>query len=158
MAHLIRKAWPGDIPAVISLMREFAAYEELTDFCTVTEERLDRALFGDDHVADALCAFDGETLIAYAIFYSNFSSFRGQLGLYLEDIYVSAEYRGRGIGEAMIKEIARIAASRGCERIDFMVLDWNTPAVRFYEKLGAIRDADERHFKFTDDAFKRLSE
>ena len=113
-------------------------------------------MFGDGAVVDGLIAFDGETPVAYALFYPNFSSFRGQRGLYLEDIYIKSEYRRSGLGEKMLKEIAYTAASRGFERIDFMVLDWNTPAAKFYERLGAIRDNDERHFKFTDDAFARL--
>ena len=153
---------PRDVAAVIELIREFAAFEHLTDFCEVTEERLSAAMFGEKAVVEGLIAFDGEAAIeaaiGYAIFYPNFASFRGQRGLYLEDIYVNDKYRGKGVGEAMIREIARIAAARGFERMDFMVLDWNTPALKFYEKLGAIRDDQERHFKFNDDAFRRLSQ
>ena len=146
----------GDIPQVISLMQEFAEYEHLSEYCTVTCDRMRTAMFGDGHVADGLCAFDGDRPIGYAIFYPNFSSFRGQRGLYLEDIYVDQEHRGKGIGEAMLREVARTADERGFERIDFMVLDWNEPAVKFYEKLGAVRDSEERHFKFTDEAFRSL--
>ena len=107
-------------------------------------------------LAEGLIAFDGEQAIGYAIFYPNFATFRGQRGLYLEDIYIRDTYRGKGVGEAMLREIARFAAERGYERLDLLVLDWNTPAVNFYKKLGAVRDDDERHFKFTDDAFKKL--
>ena len=150
----IRTVTPDDLPAVVELIREFAAFENLSDWCAVTEERLRAAMFGETAVAEGLVASDGEGPIGYAIFYPNFASFRGQQGLYLEDIYVNNAYRGRGVGEAMIRELARIAAARGYERIDFLVLDWNTPAVNFYKKLGAVRDEDERHFKFTDEAFK----
>jgi ribosomal protein S18 acetylase RimI-like enzyme len=146
-----------DVPAVIALIREFAEFEGLSDFCEVTEQALDAALFGDNSVADGLIARDGDTAIGYAIFYPNFASFRGRRGLYLEDIYIQAAYRKQGVGEMMIRELARVAASRGFERIDFLVLDWNKPAVNFYQKLGAVRDEDERHFKFTDDAFRRLA-
>lgn len=100
---------------------------------------------------------DGDTAIGYALFFPNFSSFRGQCGFYLDDIYVNAEYRGKGVGKLMLKQIARRAKDRGFERIDFLVLDWNTPASGFYQKLGAVRDSDERHFKFTDQAFERLA-
>jgi ribosomal protein S18 acetylase RimI-like enzyme len=152
----IEKIVPADIPSVIELMREFAAYENLSEFCEITDERLYAALFGEKCVAEGLCSFDRDTSIGYALFYPNFASFRGQLGLYLEDIYIKQEYRAKGVGEQMLREIARIAADRGYERIDFMVLDWNTPAVKFYEKLGGTRDPDERHYKFTDDAFRSL--
>ncbi len=151
----IRNITPADVPAVVTLIREFAAFENLSDFCEVTEQALHAAVFDRQAVADGLIALDGDAAIGYAIFYPNFASFRGQRGLYLEDIYVQQAYRKQGVGETMIRELARIASARGFERIDFLVLDWNTPAVRFYEKLGAIRDDDEGHFKFTDDAFRR---
>ena len=153
----VRAIVPEDVPSVIALVREFAAFENLSDFCEVTEESLSAAMFGDRAVTQGLIACDGETAIGYAIFYPNFASFRGQRGFYLEDIYINDAYRGKGVGEAMIREIARLAAAHGFERIDFLVLDWNTPAVRFYQKLGAVRDDDERHFKFTDDIFKKLA-
>lgn len=153
----IRKIDPEDVPAVISLIREFAAFEKLSDYCEVSEEKLDAAMFGERAVAEGLIAFDGDRAIGYAIFYPNFASFRGQRGLYLEDIYVNDGYRGNGVGQAMIRELARITVERGFERIDFLVLDWNTAAVEFYKKLGAVRDDEERHFKFTDDAFRRLA-
>ena len=153
----IRAIAPADVPSVVALLREFAAFEDLLDHCEVTEERLSAAMFDEKTVVEGLIAFDGEEAIGYAIFFPNFASFRGQRGIYLEDIYVNDRYRGKGVGEAMIREVARIAASQGFERIDFLVLDWNTPALKFYEKLGALRDDEERHFKFTDDAFRRLS-
>jgi len=95
--------------------------------------------------------------VGYAFFFPNFASFRGQRGFYLEDIYIAESYRGKGVGEAMLRELARLAASRGYERIDFVVLDWNTSAIEFYKKLGAEMDRSERHFKFTDDAFRSLA-
>jgi ribosomal protein S18 acetylase RimI-like enzyme len=152
----IEKITPTDIPSVIELMREFAAFENLSEYCEITNERLYAALFGENHVAEGLCSFDGDAAIGYALFYSNFASFRGQRGLYLEDLYIKQEYRAKGVGEAMLRRIAAIAAERGFERLDLMVLDWNTPAVRFYEKLGGTRDPDERHYKFTDNAFRSL--
>lgn len=157
MPFKIRKVEPEDVTAVIALIREFAAFEDLSDFCEVTEEKLKAALFDGDAVAAGLIALDASGAVGYAIYYPNFASFRGQRGLYLEDIYVQEAYRKQGVGEAMLRELARIAAVRGLERIDFLVLDWNTPAVNFYIKLGAVRDDDERHFKFTDDAFRSLA-
>lgn len=158
MSILIRDIAPHDVPAMIMLAREFAAFENLSEYCDITEERLHRAMFEGHAVVEGLIAFDGTKPIGYALFYPNFSSFRGHRGLYLEDIYINSDHRGKGLGEAMLREIARRAISRGYERIDFLVLNWNESAVRFYEKLGAVRDKDERHFKFTDEAFRRLSE
>lgn len=148
---------PDDLETVLSLIREFALFEELSDVCEVTVERLREAMFGNGAVVEGLLAFDGERAVGYALFFPNFSSFRGQRGLYLDDIFITSLYRGKGVGEAILKELARLAASRGLERIDFLVLDWNKPALGFYEKLGAVRDAEERHYKFTDEAFQRLA-
>ena len=153
----IRSPVPADVPAIIALMREFAVFEDLLDFFEITEEKLLQVLFGEGAFVNALVAEADGRVCAYSIFYPNFASFRGQLGIYLEDIYITADYRGRGIGNAMLREIARIAAGRGFERIDFQVLDWNRSAIDFYEKLGAVRDDIERHFKFTDRAFADLA-
>jgi GNAT superfamily N-acetyltransferase len=153
----IEKATEENIPQIITLMREFAEYEKLLDSFEVTEERLKIALFGDGKVAEAILAFDDETAIAYAIFFPYLATFRGQRGFYLEDIFITKPSRGRGVGEMMLKYIAKLAKARGFERIDFQVLKWNTPAITFYERLGAVRDEEERHFKFTDEAFQNLA-
>ena len=157
MTFQIKKAEEEDIPQILALMREFAEYENLLDYLEVTEERLRVALFGETRVAEALLAFEDETAIGYAVFYPNFATFRGQRGLYLEDIYITEDARGRGAGELILKYLAKAARARGFERIDFQVLEWNTPAIKFYEKLGAQRDNEERHFKFTDKAFQNLA-
>jgi GNAT superfamily N-acetyltransferase len=154
----IREVTPEDVPAVISMLRDFAAFEKLSEYCTVTEEQLGQAMFGPDGFVEGLIAFDDERPIAYALFYPHFSTFRGQRGVYLEDIYIMEAYRGKGVGDAMLKRLAKISGSRGCERIDFQVLNWNESAIRFYEKHGAARDDDERHFKYTDEAFERLAD
>ena len=153
----IEKITARDVTAVIELMREFAAFEDLTQYFEITGQRLALAMFGEGAFVEGLISFDGDAPIGYALFFPYFASFRGQRGLYLEDIYIKQEYRGKRVGEAMLKKIAAAAAARGSERIDFQVLEWNAPAVRFYEKLGAVRDEDERHFKFTDDAFRALA-
>ncbi len=153
----IRRIEPDDVSAVVALIREFAEFEHLSQYCEVTVERLREALFGNGAIAESLVAVDQGRIIGYALFFPNFSSFRGQRGLYLDDIYVTTAYRGRGIGEVMLRRVAVIAASRGFERIDFLVLDWNAKAADFYSRLGAVRDDDERHFKFTDDAFRHLT-
>ncbi|HTK38019.1 MAG TPA: GNAT family N-acetyltransferase [Pyrinomonadaceae bacterium] len=157
MSFTIRKTKLDDIASVIGLLRDFARFEMLEESCEVTEEKLAEAMFGENAFVEGLVAVTSENIVAYAIFYPNFASFRGQKGLFLEDLYIDAEYRGKGIGDAMLNEIARIAKSRNFVRIDFQVLDWNTPAIKFYEKHGAVRDDDERHYKFTDEAFQTLA-
>ncbi len=153
----IKKAGEGDIPAILELLREFAEYENLSQFVEATEERFHAALFGEGAVAEAIVAVADEKTIGYAIFYPNFATFRGQRGMYLEDIYIKPDFRRGGTGEVMLRYIAGLAKERGYERIDFMVLDWNAAAIGFYKKLGAEIDDSERHFKFTDEAFKDLA-
>jgi ribosomal protein S18 acetylase RimI-like enzyme len=157
MNILIEKASPEDMSAVIALVHEFAEYENLLPYCRVTEETLRNAVFGENAFVQCSIARDEGLPIGYTIYYPNFASFRGQLGYYLEDIFVKVEYRGRGVGDRMLKAIAQEAKSRGFERIDFQVLEWNTPAIAFYHKLGAVRDDEERHFKFVDEAFESLA-
>ena len=157
MNFQIETAKEEHIPAIIELMREFAEYENLLDFLEITEEKLYEALFGEHGFVEALIATGGEQMIGYAIFYLNFSSFRGQTGVYLEDIFIKKEFRKHGIGELMLKQIARAGKSEGAVRMDFQVLDWNTPAINFYKKHGAVMDEEERHFKFTDAAFEKLA-
>ena len=154
---IIRPIKPEDCGSVVLLLREFAAFEDQNQYSEVTKDRLHTAMFGEGSVVEGLIACDGERAVGCALFYPSFSSFRGQRGLYLEDLYVKAEYRGTGLGRSMLREIARIAAAKGCERIDFLVLDQNAPAIQFYENLAAVRDDDERHFKFTDEAFIKLA-
>lgn len=152
----IRKSTPDEVPAIVLLMREFADYENLSDYCQITEARLSQVMFGDDAFVEGLVAFHEGNPIGYAMFYPYFASFRGQCGYYLEDIFVAEDFRRNGLGEAMVRIIAKLAKQRGFERIDFQVLEWNSPAVTFYEKLGASRDDSERHFKFIDSAFNSL--
>ncbi len=144
------------VPGILTMLREFAEFEKLSEYYEVTEERLSNALFGDFKTAEALVVTDGRTLAGYAVFYPSFSTFRGQSGFYLEDLYIRSNFRGRRLGEKMLGEIARIGRERGYERIDFTVLDWNEAAMKFYRKLGAVSDESDIHFKFTDDAFRKL--
>ena len=148
----------SDVPAVLDLLREFAEYEHLTQFLAIDEERIEAAFFAEGSTVEGLVAIADGDAVGYAFFFPNFASFRGQRGFYLEDIYVTESVRGHGVGQAMLRELARLAASRGYERIDFVVLDWNTTAIEFYKKHGAEMDHSERHFKFTDGAFRTLAE
>ena len=146
-----------NVPRIVQLMRDFAEYEKLGEYCEITVDKLAAAMFHDEAYVEGIVAFDGEHLIAYALFYKSFASFRGQRGYYLEDIFIDDGYRGMGVGETMLKKIARMAKSNGFARIDFQVLDWNAPAISFYEKLGAVSNQDESHFKFSDEAFDSLA-
>lgn len=157
MSIRIRNIAETDLDLLLSLMREFAEYENLSEYCTATQDRLRVAMFGDGAFVEGLIAFAENTAIGYALAYPCFSSFRGQRGLYLEDIYIRPDHRRKNLGEKLLREIARRAKGRGFERIDFLVLDWNTPTINFYKKLGAVFDEDERHFKLTGKAFTDLA-
>ena len=156
MDYTIRSVEHADLKTVIELMREFARYEKLEQYLEVTEDRVAEAMFGAEAFVEGLIAFEGSEPVGYAIFYPNFLTFRGHRGYFLEDLFVLEATRGSGLGKRFLSEIAKRAASRGFERIDFLVLDWNRTAIDFYERLGAVRADDERHFKFTDDAFHTL--
>ena len=154
----VETAVAPDVPQIIGLIREFAEYEKLLEFCEVTEEKLDAAMFGERPCIEGLVAFNEENkAVGYALFYENFASFRGQRGVYLEDLYVVPEMRKAGVGLALMKHLARLAKSRGAERMDWQVLTWNEPAIRFYELLGAEIDESERNWKITGANIVRLA-
>lgn len=157
MQPMIRDAQLSDVPKIVSLLADFAAFENLSEYLTITEDDLREAMFGEGAFVEGLiCDLNGETA-GFAIFYPRFSSFRGQSGYYLEDIYVDSAYRGRGFGEALLREIARKGKARGFERIDFQVLEWNFAAIEFYKSLGAVIEDEDKHLKFVDEAFERLT-
>lgn len=133
----IRPAEPADIPLVLALIRGLAEYEKLAHEVVATEEKLEASLFGDRPVAEALIARYKGSPAGFALYFHNFSTFLAQPGLYLEDLFVKPEYRGHGIGRAMLIFLARLAVKRGCGRFEWAVLDWNRPARDFYESLGA---------------------
>jgi ribosomal protein S18 acetylase RimI-like enzyme len=157
MNVIITAARPDHIPEIIRLMREFAEYEKLLQFCEVTEERLRDAMFGPGAFVKGLIAAKDQKLIGYALAYRSFASFRGQRGYFLEDLYVSGDARGTGIGEALIRAVARMARADGAERLDLLVLKWNEPARRFYKRLGGREGDDEAHYRFLENAFDGLA-
>lgn len=156
MTILVRELNESDLKDVLRLMKHFAAFERLSDYFEATEERLQAAMFGAGSFVRGLGAFDGDEMFGYALFYPNFASFRGQRGFILEDLYVDPAYRSSGAGRMLLAKVAEIARALGYERIDFQVLKWNTGAIGFYEHFGAVKDPEERHFKFTDDPFRAL--
>ncbi len=153
----IRKIVPEDLNSIVLLIRNFSELERLSEYCEVDEDRLLAAMFAHASPVDGLIASDGDKAIGYALFYPCFSSFRGELGLHLEDLFVLDGYRGNGVGLALLREVAKIARERGLVRLDLMVQYRNLGAVKFYERLGAATNPDDRHFKFSGDAFRKLS-
>ena len=157
MNIVVREIERKDLASVLGLMREFAIYEKLEEYLEVTEERLAEAMFGPDAFVEGLIAHDGDVPVGYAIYYPNFLTFRGQRGLFLEDLYVTESRRAAGLGKSFLTHIAKIGRDRGFERIDFLVLDWNETAIRFYKGLGAEVSEGESHLKFTGAAFRNLA-
>jgi GNAT superfamily N-acetyltransferase len=153
----IAPATPADVPLIRQLIHELATYEREPDSATATDEDLHAALFSDRPAAEVLMArVDGEA-VGFALFFHNFSTWTGQRGLYLEDLFVRPSARGLGAGRVLLETLAQIAKSRGCARMDWAVLDWNDLAIGFYERIGARRLTDWRIFRLTGDALDRLA-
>jgi len=149
---LIRFATPDDVGTVLRFVRELAEYERELDKVVATEPMLHEALFSSPPAAEALiAAVDGEP-VGLALFFHNFSTWTGWRGLYLEDLYVTPEARGSGVGKALLKRLAQIAVARGCQRFEWAVLDWNTPAQDFYKAMGASIMDDWRICRMSGDA------
>ncbi|MEV8448841.1 GNAT family N-acetyltransferase [Streptomyces parvus] len=159
---MIRIATPDDIPVLHALVRELAAYEKALDEVVASEEQLAEALFGDRPAAYAHVATaddgngDGGEVIGFALWFLNFSTWRGVHGIYLEDLYVRPERRGGGHGKALLTELARICVERGYERLEWSVLDWNAPSIAFYESLGARPQDEWTVYRLTDGALASL--
>lgn len=156
MSFTIRPANPVDVPALVGLIRELADYEKLGHMVQTTPERLQQHLFGPQPAAEAMVAEAGGEVVAFALFFTNFSTFLALPGLYLEDLYVQPGHRGAGLGKAMLQHLARLAVARGCGRFEWSVLDWNTPAIRFYERMGATVMPDWRICRVTGEALTAL--
>src|SRR5512144_3120259 len=152
----IRPAHRADVAAIVRLIHGLAEFEKLTHLVEVTPESLAPHLFGERPVAEALVAELEGRIVAFALFFTNFSTFLAKPGLYLEDLYVDPAYRGRGIGQALLKRLGRLAAERGYGRFEWSVLDWNVDAIRFYESLGAVPMADWTTYRLTGDALAVL--
>jgi len=154
---MIRPATPSDVPAIRGLICELAAYEKLSHACIATDELLTQHLFGPDGAAEALVAQEAGTVVGYAIFFKTFSTFLARPGIYLEDIYVQPAHRGRGHGKAMLRHLAQLALTRGYGRVEWSVLDWNTPSIGFYKSLGAVPMDEWTIFRLTGDALQAFA-
>lgn len=153
----IRCAAESDVPAILDLVRQLAEHQQMAHTVTATEDRLREALFGERPAAEVLLAdWEGDSA-GVAIFFATYSTFRAQRGIYLEDLYVKPHLRGRGVGLALLREVARIAVQRGCARVDWTVLEWNQPSIRFYEKLGAEPVRESIKYRLTGESLDRLA-
>lgn len=153
----IRPAAEEDVPLLLCLIKKLAEYEKLSHEVTATEEVLKESLFGERRGAEALLAYLGDEPAGFALFFHNFSTFLGRPGLYLEDLYVRPEFRGDGVGRALLVRLAKLATERGCGRLEWWVLDCNEPAIRFYKSLGAEAMDDWTVYRVTGEALERLS-
>lgn len=157
-AFSLRAAEPRDADSIVELIRELAEFEKLTHLLQVTPDKLRPQLFGERPVAEAMVAEVGGEVVAFALFFTNFSTFLAQPGLYLEDLYVKPAQRGRGIGEAMLTRLGRLAVERGYGRFEWSVLDWNENAMRFYRRMGATVMPDWRICRITGDALQAFGD
>ncbi|MFE9040005.1 GNAT family N-acetyltransferase [Streptomyces sp. NPDC012421] len=154
---MIRIATPADVPVIHALIRELAEYEKALDEVRATEEQLREALFGERPAAFAHLAEDGAgEPVGFALWFLSFSTWRGVHGIHLEDLYVRPEARGGGHGKALLAELARICGERGYERLEWSVLNWNRPAIDFYESLGARPQDEWSVYRLTDGALAAL--
>ncbi len=153
----IRPAGVEDVPIILELIRDLATYERAPDEVTATEEQLVDVLFGERPAAEVLLAFEEKSPVGFAVFFHNFSTWLGRPGLYLEDLFVKPEKRGKGYGRALLVELAKIACDRGCGRMEWAVLDWNEPAIKFYRALGAKPMDEWTVFRLTRDGIAKLA-
>jgi GNAT superfamily N-acetyltransferase len=153
----IRPARVEDVPIILRLIRDLATYERAPDEVTATEEQLVDVLFCEKPAAGVLLVFEGESPVGFAVYFYNFSTWLGRPGLYLEDLFVKPDKRGKGYGRALLVELAKIARDRGCGRMEWAVLDWNEPAIKFYCALGAKPMNEWTVFRLTRDEIASLA-
>jgi len=153
----IRAAVVDDLPLILHFIKELAEYEKMKDDVVATEEILKESLFSERSNADVLLAFYNEKPVGFAVYFHNFSTFLGRNGIYLEDLYVTPETRGKGFGKALLIRLAEIARDENCGRLEWWVLDWNESAIDFYKKLGAEAMEDWTVFRLDRDAIETLA-
>ena len=155
--HTIRAAVPADVPAIVGLIRELAEFEQLGHLVKVTPQSLEPHLFGVRPVAEALVVELDRQVVAFALFFTNFSTFLGQPGLYLEDLYVQPAHRRAGIGRALLRQLATLAVQRQYGRFEWSVLDWNQDAISFYTSMGATLMTDWRICRVAGESLTALA-
>jgi len=155
--HLLRPAEPRDVAAIVGLIRELAEFERLTHLLRVTADTLRPHLFGDKPVVECVVGEVDRDVVAFALFFTNFSTFLAKPGLYLEDLYVKPEQRGRGLGRALLEHLGALAVQRDYGRFEWSVLDWNEHAIRFYKGMGAAVMPEWRICRVTGEALQRFA-
>jgi len=157
----LRPGTPADVPQILAFIRDLATYEREPDAVLATEADLLRDGFGPgkrfDCVIAELTSDEKSTAAGFALYFYNYSTWRGHAGIYLEDLYVSPEYRGKGIGKALLVHVAAIAVAEGCPRFEWSVLDWNTPSIDFYQQLGAVMKSEWKGMQVSGDALAALA-
>jgi GNAT superfamily N-acetyltransferase len=157
MSLRIQPATQGDASLILSFICKLAEYEKLSHEVVATEENIREHVFGANATAEVLLAYWHEQPVGFALYFRNFSTFLGQAGIYLEDLFVEPEHRGKGIGKALLIELAKIAVERGYGRLQWSVLDWNTPSIEFYRRLGAVAQDEWTVYRVTGDALAQLA-
>jgi GNAT superfamily N-acetyltransferase len=153
----IQPAKERDVPIILDFIRKLAEYEKLSHLVVATEANLREHVFGTNPVVEVLLAYRDGQPVGFALYLRNFSTFLGQAGIYLEDLFVEPEHRGQGIGKALLIRLAKIAIERGYGRLEWAVLDWNTPSIEFYRSLGAVPLDEWTAYRLTGDALHRLA-
>jgi GNAT superfamily N-acetyltransferase len=153
----IRNARKDDVPLILRFVRELAEYERLPHECVATEDAIRETLFGDRPSAEVVIAEEGDEPAGFALFFHNYSTFLARPGIYLEDLFVRPELRGRGYGKALLARLAHLARERGCGRLEWSVLNWNQPAIDFYRSLGARAMNEWTVFRLTGEELERLA-
>jgi GNAT superfamily N-acetyltransferase len=154
----IRTATPDDLPIILKLIHELAAYERAPNEVVATPEGLEKVLFGPKPAAEVLLGEEAGEPVCFAVFFHNFSTWLGRRGLYLEDLFVRPALRGKGYGRALLVRLAQIAWERDCGRMEWAVLDWNEPAIEFYRKLGARPNDEWTIFRLTREGITHLAQ
>ena len=154
---MIRPATPADVGTILRFVRDLAAFEREPDAVEATEATLAEALFGAQPAAEAVIAEDATGPLGFALFFHNFSTWTGRRGLYLEDLYVTPEARGTGVGTALLRHLAALAVARGCGRFEWSVLDWNADAIAFYRQMGAVGQDEWTVQRVSGEALRRLA-
>ena len=157
MSITIRPARVEDVPTIAALIRGLAVYEKLEHEVKMTEEKVRDSMFGLRPYAEAILAEEDGQAVGFALFFHNYSTFLAQPGLYLEDLFVLESHRGKGVGKALLAQLARIAVERQCGRLEWAVLDWNVDAIGFYEKLGAKPNSEWTVYRLTGESLSRLA-
>ena len=153
----IRAAAEADVPLILQFIRDLAEYERLAHRVVATEESLRRSLFGSPRFAEVIIGEEDGAPVGFALFFHNYSTFLAQPGIYLEDLFVKPDARGRGYGKALLARLAQLARERGCGRVEWAVLDWNTPSIDFYKALGALSMDEWTVFRLTGEALEQLA-